>query len=216
MAMQYSDVEIRVLGSLVEKSMATPEYYPLTLNALVLACNQKSNRDPAMQLDEAAVMQALDRLRYELRLVWNVTVPGQRAVKYRHALADQWQLTPPQLAVLCELMLRGPQTVGELRNRADRLHPFPGLAEVEAVLQELGTRPAGVLVTKLAREPGRKEPRYTHLLAGAPPPAAAPPEPAAPAHPAEPDRLARLEAQVAALKQELAALQAQWAEFIKR
>ena len=221
MSMQFSEIEIRVLGSLVEKSVATPEYYPLTLNALVLACNQKSNRDPEMHVDETVVLKALDRLRYDHRLVGNVTVPGQRVVKYKSDLGEQWQLTPPQLAVLCELMLRGPQTVGELRNHADRLHPFQSLAEVEAVLQELIGRPEGAFVIKLAREPGRKEPRYTHLLAGDPPApsvpaAAAPAMPVAPSPSPEPDRLAGLEAEVAALKAELATLQAQFAEFRKQ
>jgi len=220
MTFSFSTIEIRVLGCLIEKAVTTPDYYPLALNALILACNQKSNRNPEMQLDEKSLVQALDRLRFDHQLVWSVTVPGHRGPKYKHGLLERWQLTAPQLAVLCELLLRGPQTVGELRTRTERLHAFNTLADVEATLQELIDRPDGAMVVKLPREPGRKEPRYAHLLAGAvasaAPRAESPPEPAGRPVPGDAEHLARMEQDLAALKVEIETVKTQFAEFRKQ
>ena len=156
--------EIRVLGCLIEKEMTTPDYYPLTLNALTNACNQKSNRDPVVDLEETDVVRALDALRMK-GLAMQAHGEGSRVPKYRHSLAEKLFLEPEELAILCELFLRGPQTVGELRGRAGRMHDFEDLAQVEAVLQELMERQPP-MAAKLPRQPGRKEHRYAHLLGG--------------------------------------------------
>ncbi len=159
------DLEVRVLGCLIEKELATPEYYPLSINALTNACNQKSNRDPLLALEEADVVRALDSLRFNQLVV--ISSDGGRVPKYRHILAERLRLAPPELAVLGELMLRGPQTVGELRGRAERMHHFADLASVDAVLEELMARTPPLLM-RLPRLPGRKESRYAHLFAGEP------------------------------------------------
>ena len=188
--------ELRVLGSLMEKQLATPEYYPLTLNALVAACNQKSNREPVMELAESDVQRALDRLLDE-KLVWKVM--GGRAVRYDHNLDTQWQLDRRSKALLTLLFLRGAQTAGELRGRSDRLHPFEAIAEVEETLQWMATPPSP-FARELPRRPGQKEARWMHLLGGAV--AEAPePEPVV----AEPmsARVTRLEEQMAMLMNEL-------------
>src|SRR5512136_1710189 len=130
-----NDIEVRVLGCLIEKELATPEYYPLTLNALTNACNQKSNRDPVLNLGEADVVRALDSLRFKQLAL--LSAEGGRVPKYRHALVEKLRLDPAELALLGELLLRGPQTVGELRARAERMHPFADLTVVEEALQEL-------------------------------------------------------------------------------
>ncbi len=187
-------VEARILGSLAEKQMATPEYYPLTLNALVAACNQKSNREPVMELSEDDVQRALDRLQAE-KLVWKVM--GGRAVRWEHNLDSTLQLNRPSKAVLTLLLLRGPQTVGELRARSDRLHAFNNIAEVEETLRRLDP-----LVREIPRRPGQKESRWMHLLGADLPPAAEPPAPTSELS----ARVQRLEEQVAALTEELAAL----------
>ena len=157
-------MEVRILGCLLEKQQTTPEYYPLTENALLAACNQKSNRDPVMELAASDVRAALERLRDEV-LAW--PVEGSRVARWEHNLDRSWALEAPGKALLTVLLLRGPQTVGELRGRCDRLHAFESLAEVEAVLRRLasGEEP---LVAELPREPGRKESRWTHLVAGPP------------------------------------------------
>ena len=201
-ARELDAVELRVLGSLMEKQAATPEYYPLTVNALVAACNQKSNREPVMELAESDVQRALDRLQEE-RLVWKVM--GGRAVRWDHNLDSTWQIDRGSKAILTLLFLRGPQTAGELRGRSDRLHPFESIADVEETLQRMsaGDKP---LVRELARRPGQKESRWTHLLGGAV--AAEPVEPEPIATAAEPlsVRVQRLEEQLAALTVELHAL----------
>ncbi|GLI38303.1 DUF480 domain-containing protein [Geobacter hydrogenophilus] len=206
--------EIRVLGCLVEKELATPEYYPLTLNALTAACNQKSNRDPVMTLEEADVVRALDSLR--MKGFARQSAEGVRAMKYCHCLAEKFLLEPPDLAVLAELLVRGPQTVGELRTRAERMRPFADLAAVEEVLRMLMEREES-LVTRLPRQPGRKEQRYAHLLAGAPEAegeeSAAPPEGARLQVQAENERIARLEEEVPALRAEVAELRRMMEEF---
>ncbi len=185
-------VEIRILGSLAEKQMATPEYYPLTLNALVAACNQKSNRDPVMELSQEDVQRALDRLQEE-KLVWKLV--GGRAVRWEHNLDSTLQLDRPSKAVLALLFLRGAQTSGELRSRSDRLHAFDNIAGVEETLRRLEP-----LVREIPRRPGQKESRWTHVLAGGVEAALPPASPGS--------RLDRLEEQVAALAEELRALKA--------
>jgi uncharacterized protein YceH (UPF0502 family) len=151
-ARELDALELRVLGCLMEKQLATPEYYPLTLNALVAACNQKSNREPVMELSESDTQRALDRLQDE-KLVWKVM--GGRAVRYDHNLDTQWQLDRRSKALLTLLFLRGPQTPGELRGRSDRLHEFESIAEVEETLRWMATAPSP-FARELARRPGQK------------------------------------------------------------
>ncbi len=161
--------ETRVIGSLIEKAITTPENYPLSLNALINACNQKSNRDPVVVMDESTVRQTLDAL-IERRLVSARSGFGSRVTKYQHRFANtefsELQLSEQELAILCELFLRGPQTPGELRSHTARLCRFQGVAEVEAVLRGMMTREEGPLVARLPREPGRRESRYAHLFSG--------------------------------------------------
>src|SRR5438552_932534 len=159
-----NEVECRVLGSLIEKEITTPEYYPLSLNALVNACNQKSNRDPVMTLDEAAVRQALHSLDGE-SLVRSVSASDSRVTKYEHRLQETFNFYRHETAVLCVLLLRGPQTPGELRTRAERMHPCDDLSAVQSSLQHLMKREPP-LVKVLPRQPGTKESRYAHLLSG--------------------------------------------------
>lgn len=207
-------VQVRVLGCLIEKEMTTPEYYPLSLNALTSACNQKSNREPVMVLGEEDVVRALDSLRFKQFVV--ISADGGRVPKYRHLLSEKLQLVPPELAVLCELLVRGPQTVGELRSRCERMHPFGEAAEIEGVLGELIDREQPLAV-RLARQPGRKESRYAHLLGGLPEPAGdesvPAPEPARLRVQAENDRIARLEEEVASLREEVGGLRRLLEEF---
>src|SRR6202167_5579811 len=152
--------EARVLGSLLEKEVTTPEYYPLSLNALLNACNQKSNREPVTNFDEDTIERVLYTLRDKGLLV-NITGAGSRVPKYGHRLSEKLNLGRREMAILCELMVRGPQTLGELRTRAERMHHFDDLAEVESVLDRMPE-----LVTRLPRRPGEKEARYAHLLSG--------------------------------------------------
>lgn len=165
MPVVLSHLEIRVLGALMEKEVTTPDYYPMSLNALVNACNQKSNRDPVMQLDDQTVLETLDSLR-EKKLVWHRSVVGARVLKYEHNIKSLYPLSEQEFGVLCILFLRGPQTVGEIRQRSERLCTFNSLPEVEEVLRELINREDGPFLTELPRQVGRKEPRYTHLFAG--------------------------------------------------
>jgi uncharacterized protein YceH (UPF0502 family) len=204
--------EVRVLGSLLEKEITTPEYYPLSLNALLNACNQKSNRDPIVHFDEETVERALYLLR-DKGLSVNITGAGSRVPKFGHRLSDKLNLGRRELAILCELMVRGPQTLGELRTRAERMHPFDDLAEVESVLDRMPE-----LVTKLPRRPGEKEARYAHLLSGTPAVVSASMEESAapPATLPRSDRVAGLEAEVAQLRQELEDLKQQFAQFQKQ
>lgn len=214
-----SPIEIRVLACLVEKSLSTPEYYPLTLNALTAACNQKSNRDPLMHLSDQDAVRALDSLR-DRRLAWSVTMAGSRAPKYRHHVEDVYPLALPQLAVLCELMLRGPQTVGELRTHAGRLCSLADTAEVQAILQQLMTWAGGPLAAVAPRRSGQREERYMHLLGSTPSgegdTAPVVVEPARLTVMAENERIAALETKVAALEDELARLKAQFADFARQ
>ncbi len=212
--------ETRVLAALVEKEITTPDYYPLSLNALANACNQKSNRDPVMDLDESAVRTALRSLD-DKALARSAVAGDSRVAKYEHQLQEAFNFTRPEMAVLCELMLRGPQTPGELRSRASRLHPFEDLSAVHSALQRLMQRKPP-LVKLLARQPGTKEARYTQLLSGnvvepaygasgSPSPVASLSRGEAPD-----DRIAHLENEIAALKAELAHLNERFAEFQKQ
>jgi uncharacterized protein len=213
-----SAAEVRVLGSLVEKQLTTPDYYPLTLNALTNACNQLTNRDPVVSFDEATVVRALDGLR-DKRLATLFHGAESRVAKYRHNVGDVLPLAPPEVALLCVLMLRGPQTIGELRTRSERLYAFENLPDVEASLNGLSTREPP-LVAKLPRQPGTKESRYGHLLSGAvdvaPAEKPVPIEPATAVVRAENERVAALEKEIAGLRRELSDLQQQFAAFRKQ
>jgi uncharacterized protein YceH (UPF0502 family) len=158
--------EIRVLGCLLEKQRTTPDTYPLTLNALRAACNQSTNRDPVVDYDEDTVGDAVDRLR-EKKLSLLVTGSG-RVNKFQQRISETLNLGRRESAVLCTLLLRGPQTLGEIKDRSERMFAFADLAETETVLDRLGDWPSGALVAKLARQPGQKEARFAHLLSGAP------------------------------------------------
>lgn len=161
---KLSDVELRILGSLVEKQLTTPEYYPLTLNGLITACNQKNNRAPVVSYDESTVSRALDDLR-DRNLVYVFYGSTSRVPKYKHMLPSFYELEPADVAVISVMMLRGPQTLGELRERTARLHQFSGLGEVQETLDGLMRR-SEPLVAKLPPQPGQKEARYAHLLSG--------------------------------------------------
>jgi uncharacterized protein len=216
-----NEAEVRVVGSLVEKQLTTPDYYPLTLNALVHACNQISNRDPVVQYGEREVAGAVESLRAK-NLVYIFYGADSRVPKYKHMAREVFALSPPELAALCVLMLRGPQTVGEVRGRTGRLHEFTDLREAEETLEGLARRDEP-LVTKLPRQAGRKEARYAHLLSGQP---AVEEEADAQALTAAPrasasragdgERVARLEAEVEALRGELAEMRRQFEEFRKQ
>jgi uncharacterized protein YceH (UPF0502 family) len=195
--------ETRILGALMEKQLSTPEYYPLTLNALVAACNQKSNREPVMELSEAEVQGALDRLQEE-KLVWRVM--GGRAVRFDHNLDRVWHLNRREKAIMTLLLLRGAQTPGELRGRSDRLHTFESIAELEDTLRDMAAA-SEPLVRELPRRPGQKETRWVHLAGGGAEeePAAVAAEPRAMGEPLS-ARVARLEASVEQLDKQLRAL----------
>lgn len=192
--------EARVLGCLLEKERTTPDLYPLTLNALVTACNQTTNRDPVVRYADTTVQAALDSLRAEglTRIVYS---PSNRAPKHRQVAEEVLGLGPGEAAVACLLLLRGPQTSGELRTRSERLHPFAGVDDVEAALDALARRDEP-LVTRLERVPGQKEARWATLLVELPDPATT----AAPAAAPRADRVAALEADVADLRAEVAEL----------
>ena len=209
-----NSIELRVLGALVEKEITTPEYYPLSLNALVNACNQKSNRDPVMELSEGAVRQALDTLG-EKGLAGVSRRTDSRVVKFEHRLQEAFNFNRREAAVLCVLMLRGPQTPGELRGRAERMHRFEDLGEVQTTLQWLMKREPP-LVKMLPRQSGTKEPRYAHLLAGEIEAWEPEPEPETIAGPSAADRIARLEDQVSLLQKEVVDLKQTLSEFRKQ
>jgi uncharacterized protein len=192
-------VELRVLGSLIEKQRTTPDVYPLSLNALRLACNQVTNRDPVVAYDEGTIRAALDRL---ARKGWSrlASGPGSRAAKYRHLLAEELNISPEQQAVLAVLMLRGSQTPGELLARTERLFHFDGADPLHAVLEQLSERE---LVVRLERRPGQREERYAHLLGDEAPEDVATGPPLALAPRVDDDRVARLEREVAELREEV-------------
>jgi uncharacterized protein YceH (UPF0502 family) len=211
-----TSIEARILGALVEKQLTTPEYYPLTLNALVNACNQKNNRDPVMSLSENEVSTAIEHLR-DRNLVYVFYGSTSRVPKYKHMLPTYYELEPAEVAVMAVLMLRGPQTLGELRERTSRMQEFSGLDEVQQTLNALTTR-EDPLVIRLDRLPGQKDARFAHLLSG--------PidiEALAAAHPTREqrsessnDRLAKLESEIERLTSELTDLRSTFAEFRKQ
>jgi len=212
MTMPINDVEARILGALIEKELTTPEYYPLTLNSLTNACNQKSNRDPVMQLEDEEVVRGLDKLR--MKGFARLSGEGGRVPKYCHSLGEK--LAPPELAVIAELLLRGPQTLGELRTRCDRMSAFADIAAVEEALAELQKFELQ-LATLLPRQPGQKEQRYAHLLSGEPvlqhSEKQLQPEAARVKVMLEDERIATLESEVALLKEEITSLKQAMEEF---
>jgi uncharacterized protein len=210
-----NQVEVRVLGALIEKDITTPDYYPLSLNALVNACNQKSNRDPVMNIDETGVRSALQTLQ-EKRLAGPASGADSRVTKFEHRLQEVLNLPRRETAILCVLLLRGPQTPGELRGRTERMFRFEELSDVQATLQRLMEREEP-LVKPLPRQPGTKEVRYAHLLAGEM--AGWESELVARSTPDESfngDRIARLEQQLSDLRNEIADLRQQMNEFRKQ
>ena len=215
---QLSDVEIRVLGALLEKARTTPDSYPLSLNALVNACNQASNREPVMSLTDIEVSAAVDALR-KRSLVRAIVRSGGAVTKYQHLMDETLGLVNRQLALLCVLMLRGPQTAGELRTRTQRLHDFDDVADVESALEALASRAPEPLVTRLPRRPGQREERWAQLFAGEAAAHAADDASSAEERPraaATDDRVARLETELSALRQEVAELRGEMAAFRKQ
>ena len=211
--MQISDVEVRILGCLIEKEATTPDNYPLSLNALTNACNQLSNREPVMSLGEDQVKWAVNSLRQQ-SLVRAIQPSDARVMKFQHLVTEKLDLDQPALAVLCVLVLRGPQTLGEIKTRTNRLAEFTNLADVEAAVNGLI---AGELAVEMARRPGQKETRYAHLLSG-PPPSDAPAEAQVDVAAAEPrrDRIAELEASLDNVRRELAELRVRFEEFTRQ
>ena len=213
--MHLSPVEARILGSLIEKEATTPDNYPLSLNALTAACNQSSNRDPVMELEEESVRNAVNSLRQQ-SLVRAVQQAGSRVMKFQHLVADRLNLDASALSVLCVLLLRGPQTAGEIRGRTNRLAEFTSVADAEAALEALSKQG---LVAQMPRRPGQKEVRYAHLLSGTP--EVSTEEDSAPA--GEPvradratDRIASLEAAVVDLRSELVELRARFDDLARQ
>ena len=216
MNLVLNEVEARVLGALLEKEITTPDYYPLSLNALVNACNQKSNRDPVMNLDEDSVRNALRAL-HDNSLARSVSAADSRVTKYEHRLQEAFNFDRREASIFCELLLRGPQTPGELRSRAERMHHFDDLGEVQSALQRLMNREPP-LVKVLARQPGTKESRYIHLLSGDMDPASSSGVREAPAVAGREytDKFSRLESEVAELRKDIADLKQQFAAFRKQ
>ena len=214
MDIQLTEEEARVLGCLIEKSVTTPDNYPLTLNSLVLACNQKSNRDPVMALDEREVRTAIETLRYEYHLLWEIAEAGSRVPKYKHDIEQILGEAARQIAVMAVLMLRGPQTPGALRTYTARYCTFEDLGAVTTTLEELAQRENGPFVIQLPREPGSREAKYAQLMCG-PIDMENLPEPVAPVDqgPTRLERIAELEGTVAAVQTELAALKAEFETF---
>ena len=209
-----TETEARVVGSLVEKQLTTPEYYPLTLNALTAACNQKSNRDPVMSLGETEIMTAIDSLR-DKNLVYLYYGTGSRTVKYKHMVPSVYDLNEAGVAIVAVLLLRGPQTIGEIRERTGRLHEFGGLNEVQEMLDEL-TRRDEPIVIKLERQPGQKEARYAHLLSGEVAQEKIMAAPRTTAGDGSNDRIEKLENEVESLRSELAEFRQTFDEFRKQ
>jgi hypothetical protein len=210
-----SQVEARVLGALLEKDITTPDYYPLSLNALVNACNQKNNREPVMNVDENSVRDALSGLQ-ELGLAGPASGADSRVTKYEHRLQEKFNFSRGETAVLCVLLLRGPQTPGELRGRTERMHRFEDLDAVQSSLQHLMQREPP-LATVLPRQPGTKEARYAHLLAGEVDVAEVASRSVAPtSDSADEDRVSRLEEEVTALRREVGDLKQTFEQFRKQ
>jgi uncharacterized protein YceH (UPF0502 family) len=220
MNLHLTAIEARVIGALVEKEITTPDQYPLSLNSLVAACNQKTNREPVLDLDDRTVQDTLDAL-VKRHLVLERSGFGSRVLKYRHRLCNgdhnPLQFSPQELAIVCELLLRGPQTPGELRGRAQRLAPFTDLGQVETSLERLATREDGPFVVKLPRQAGSRESRFAQLFTGRPAEAVHA-EAHAPVLDASPSPAAAdaMSARVAALEHELAAVRAELARLRER
>ena len=214
-----NDIELRTLGCLIEKQITTPDYYPMTLNALTNACNQKNNREPVVTFEETTVVRGLDGLR-EKKLISTVTGAGIRVQKYRHNFDETFALSRPEVTLMCLLMLRGPQTIGELRTRSGSMYSFEIIADVETLLNGLAARELRPLTKRLPRQPGQKEARFCHMLAGLPEIAqtesSPPPEPATLQVRAENERIAALEHQVRTLSTKMTELQLQFDAFKKQ
>jgi uncharacterized protein len=211
-----NEMEARVLGALLEKEITTPDNYPLSLNSLVNACNQKSNRDPVMNLDEESVRDALRTLQ-DNSLARSVSAADSRVTKYEHRLQEAFNFDRREAAIFCELLLRGPQTPGELRTRAERMHPFDDLSEAQSALQRLMNREPP-LVKVLARQPGTKESRYIHLLSGDAKAVSATAGREVPAavEREKMDEFSRLSSEIAELRRDMADLKEQFAAFRKQ
>lgn len=212
-----TEIETRVLGSLIEKDITTPDYYPLSLNALVNACNQKNNRDPVMTLDETVVREALSTLQ-EKRLAGPASGADSRVTKYEHRSQEAFNFDRREIAIVCVLLLRGPQTPGELRGRTDRMYHFEALEDVVSTLDRLAHREPP-LAAMLPRQPGTKESRYMHLFSGEAPAAAdvaQAPTPVTTSSGSTTERIAKLEEDVATLRSELSEIQQQLAAFRKQ
>jgi uncharacterized protein YceH (UPF0502 family) len=212
-----TDIEVRVLGSLIEKDITTPDYYPLSLNALVNACNQKNNRDPVMTLNEASVSDALATLQ-EKRLAGPASGADSRVTKYEHRLQEVYNFDRREIAILCVLLLRGPQTPGELRSRTERMYHFEALDDIVSTLDRLSQRQPP-LAAVLPRQPGTKESRYMHLLSGEAPPfdlarATSPASDAA--RSSSNDRLSHVENEILELRREVSEMQQQLSAFRKQ
>jgi uncharacterized protein YceH (UPF0502 family) len=220
MEIKLTENEVRVLGALIEKDITTPEYYPLSLNALVNACNQKTNRDPVMELDEDAVRDALEGLQQH-RMAGPARGADSRVTKYEQRLQEVFNFTRAETAVVCVLLLRGPQTPGELRGRSERLHRFETLEDVQSALQKLMQREPA-LVRVLRRQPGTKESRYAQLLGGNVPEdlhETEPPRPRAGVEEHDPggtERMTRLEEEVSELRKQVSEMREQWERFRKQ
>ena len=214
MTEKLTEIEARVIGALIEKQLTTPEYYPLTLNALVAACNQKTNREPVVSYSEQTVQKSLDDLR-EKNLAYVFYGSTSRVPKYKHILDKVYELEPPEIAVLCVLMLRGAQTLGELRERTSRLYEFSGLGEVNETLDALERREEP-LVVKLERQPGQKEARFAHLLSGEVSVATQPSDDSFSNKQTTDERLVKIEDEMESLRSELNLIKQTFEDFKKQ
>lgn len=221
MDLHLNPIEARVLGALIEKEVTTPEYYPMSLNALTNACNQKSNREPVMDLSENDVVVAIDTLK-DKKLSWQFSSAGGRVPKYEHNLRSLYSFSKAEVAVICTLLLRGPQTVGEIRTRTDRLYSFASLEETENTIRGLVERSDGPFAVELPRQPGRKESRFVHLFCGMPDISSAQESSGGIIRsdtrqsPTVNDRLVALEEEVVTLRNELTELRQQFLDFKKQ
>ncbi|MCH2663156.1 YceH family protein [bacterium] len=211
MELNLSAVEARVVGALMEKERATPQNYPLSLNGVLMACNQKSGRDPVMALPETTVFRALEQLMGK-RVVQRLISDDSRVPKYRQAFSEMFRMDDGEAAAVCVLLLRGPQTTGEIRGRTERLHKFAGLEAVSETIRRLQSKEPDPLVQQLPRQPGTKESRFSHLFSGEVALADVP-EPASVTVQAENDRINQLESEVRSLRSEVGWLKAQFESF---
>ena len=211
MELNLSAVEARVVGALMEKERATPQNYPLSLNGVLMACNQKSGRDPVMALPETTVFRALEQLMGK-RVVQRLISDDSRVPKYRQAFSEMFRMDDGEAAAVCVLLLRGPQTTGEIRGRTERLHKFAGLEAVSETIRRLQSKEPDPLVQQLPRQPGTKESRFSHLFSGEVALADVP-EPASVTVQAENDRINQLESEVRSLRAEVGGLKAQFESF---